>query len=321
MTVESQSITRPLVRIGGGRSSVVYAIGDANSKLCLKQMPLTNGKSMVASARRKAASREICALRLLSEHHPRSIVSFKGASVLSGSISLHMERMDFSLDDLIFAADTRLDDTVIVSLTRGLTTSIKACHDSGIVHRDIKPGNILLGYDGSIKLCDFGLSRKVHSSDSELTECTNQVCSRWYKAVEVLLGDVNQSFAMDIWSLGCIVAELYMLGPIFQGWSDIEQLCIIQSVLGPLDGFSSCTSQTPKAVGLAGVTPSTIPSTCLDFIAKCFEYDPKQRWSIGEASNSLWLVDPQCETLDQAALSARFRGINLTPETLDQTFD
>lgn len=309
MTVKSHE-TIPILLIGTGQYSSVYANGDIRSDSCVKQMPLTNGKSSAASARRKAVSRELCVLRLLRDTEAHHVVRFEGASVLAGNIYIRMERMAFSLDDFVTAVDTRIDESVIVSLARGLAQGIKACHDLGIVHRDVKPGNVLLGQDGSIKLCDFGLCRKVSSSDSELTACTNQVCSRWYKAVEVLLGNGNQSFAMDLWSLGCIAAELYMLSPIFQGWSDLEQLCIIQSVLGSLDQFSSATPTSPSPCGLRAVTPSGMSDNCLEFITKCFEYDPKQRWSVSEAVNSSWLTESQEHNMDQAHLASYFRGIN-----------
>merc|ERR1719397_1622275 len=100
-------------------------------------------------------------------------------------------------------------------------------HKHGYFHRDMKPENVLVS-NGQIKIADFGLAREVRSRPPY----TNYVSTRWYRAPEVLLRSTFYSAPIDIWAVGCIMAELYTCRPLFPGNSEIDEIFKICSVLG-----------------------------------------------------------------------------------------
>lgn len=111
-------------------------------------------------------------------------------------------------------------------------------HSKEIIHRDIKPENLLLSDEGVLKVCDFGFARSLKKNQSAVY--TDYVSTRWYRAPELLVGDANYSKAVDIWAVGCIVAELFTGVPLYPGDSDLHTLELI------LEGASS--QLTPKQV-------------------------------------------------------------------------
>jgi len=131
-----------------------------------------------------------------------------------------------------------------------LLLAVYYMHSADILHRVMKPENILLNNDCELKLCDFGLSRGI---DFELnpTMSTNYVQTRWYRAPELLLNNATVSKETDMWSVGCIMAELVGRRVMFQGKSPIEQMKIIVDKLG-----------TPQAENIKGCAQG------IDFVSK-----------------------------------------------------
>ena len=116
--------------------------------------------------------------------------------------------------------------------------ALKYCHTGGLMHRDLKPSNLLLQEDCTVKLADFGLSRLViemSDSDESASVLTDYVATRWYRAPEVLLGSSSYTTAIDVWSLGCIIAEMYVGKPLLAGTSTMNQLEKILEVTGSPD--------------------------------------------------------------------------------------
>lgn len=107
-------------------------------------------------------------------------------------------------------------------------------HKHGFFHRDIKPENLLCMGPEMIKIADFGLAREIRSRPPY----TDYVSTRWYRAPEVLLRSTNYNSPIDIWAVGCIMAELYTLQPLFPGRSEIDQIFRVTSVLGTPDKVS-----------------------------------------------------------------------------------
>ena len=101
-------------------------------------------------------------------------------------------------------------------------------HRNGFFHRDLKPENILCSTPDLVKIADFGLAREIRSSPPY----TDYVSTRWYRAPEVLLRSTNYSSPIDVWAVGCIMAELYTKRPLFPGNSEIDQIYKVCSVLG-----------------------------------------------------------------------------------------
>jgi len=101
-------------------------------------------------------------------------------------------------------------------------------HRHGFFHRDLKPENLLCSGPELIKIADFGLAREIRSRPP----FTDYVSTRWYRAPEVLLHSTNYGSTIDLWAMGCIMAELYTFRPLFPGSSEVDQLFKICSVLG-----------------------------------------------------------------------------------------
>ncbi|CAG8626807.1 1942_t:CDS:2, partial [Scutellospora calospora] len=155
---------------------------------------------------------------------------------------LIFEYCDMDLKKYIDSAPFGLPVDIIKKFTYQLLCGIKYCHSHRILHRDLKPQNLLIGLDGNLKLADFGLARDFSNSIGVLT---HEVVTLWYRPPELLLGARYYSTGVDMWSVGCIFAEMMSSYALFRGipsWSrenfrdsEIDQLFKIFGILGTPD--------------------------------------------------------------------------------------
>ncbi|XP_063719291.1 cyclin-dependent kinase-like 2 isoform X3 [Symsagittifera roscoffensis] len=124
-----------------------------------------------------------------------------------------------------------MDETRCKKILWQVLKGTEFCHSHNIIHRDIKPENILVSKTNVVKLCDFGFARTL-AAPGEIY--TDYVATRWYRAPELLVGDTTYGKAVDIWALGCLLAEMLTGDPLFPGDSDIDQLHLIMKCFGPL---------------------------------------------------------------------------------------
>ncbi|OQD79040.1 hypothetical protein PENANT_c065G03080 [Penicillium antarcticum] len=142
---------------------------------------------------------------------------------------------DLMATDLHTLLKTKKVDDQFTQLFRGL----KYVHSAGIVHRDLKPSNILINENCDLKICDFGLARTQDSS------MTGYVSTRFYRAPEIMLTWKRYTEKVDIWSAGCIFAEMIIHRPLFPGKDHIDQYCVITELLGspPEDVIANVSSE------------------------------------------------------------------------------
>ena len=114
-----------------------------------------------------------------------------------------------------------LTDAVVRKFMMQLCEGIKYCHSHRVLHRDLKPQNLLIDKDGNLKLADFGLARAF---GVPLRTYTHEVVTLWYRAPEILLGGRQYSTGVDMWSVGCIFAEMCTRKPLFPGDSEIDEI-------------------------------------------------------------------------------------------------
>lgn len=177
----------------------------------------------------------------------------------------------------------------VYQILRGL----KYIHSANVLHRDLKPSNLLVNSDCDLKICDFGLAR-VPGQQEKSEFLSEYVATRWYRAPEVLLNYTNYGTAIDVWSVGCILAELILRKPLFMGSSTLEQLAIINEVLGSPteDDLRDCTNtkardymdSLPKKEGIPFDEIFTnSPTDAIDLISKMLTWDPTKRITVEQA--------------------------------------
>ena len=159
-----------------------------------------------------------------------------------------------------------------------------------MIHRDIKPENLLISLSGSLKLCDFGFARTVNTSEV----LTDYVATRWYRAPELLVG-MPYDISVDMWAIGCMMAELIDAQPLFPGESDIDQIYCIQKALGGfMPAHMECFNKNqifqgmklPKIQKLEGLEKrysGKIEGIAIQFICSLVELDPEKRLTAKEA--------------------------------------
>lgn len=179
---------------------------------------------------RKTTLREVKVLRMLRQEN---IVHLREAFRRKNKLYLVFQYVEKNMLEVLEEKPAGLSVEQVRRYIYQLVQAIYWCHAHAVVHRDIKPENLLVNpKDGRLSLCDFGFARILPTKST--VQLTEYVATRWYRAPELLLGSTNYSLAVDQWAIGCIMGELIDGQPLFPGESDIDQLYIIQRVLGSL---------------------------------------------------------------------------------------
>uniref|UniRef100_A0A2K6MTD1 Cyclin-dependent kinase-like 2 n=1 Tax=Rhinopithecus bieti TaxID=61621 RepID=A0A2K6MTD1_RHIBE len=177
---------------------------------------------------KKIAMREI---KLLKQLRHENLVNLLEVCKKKKRWYLVFEFVDHTILDDLELFPNGLDYQVVQKYLFQIINGIGFCHSHNIIHRDIKPENILVSQSGVVKLCDFGFARTLAAPGEVYTD---YVATRWYRAPELLVGDVKYGKAVDVWAIGCLVTEMFMGEPLFPGDSDIDQLYHIMMCLGNL---------------------------------------------------------------------------------------
>lgn len=242
----------------------------------------------------------IMEIRQLAELNHPNIIKFVGAYSYQGSLYIATEYMPTTLHSIITNPDHTagyLSPPDIKCIMHGVLSGMAYLHENYILHRDLKPANIMISPTGITKIIDFGYSTDY---PGELGPMLHEAMTIWYRPPELLFGCTNYGPASDMWSVGCVFAEMILKHPFLTGNSDFNQLQLIANVFGnpvwpgcdSLPLFREVTPQSqvrPLKDYFSAVTEDTI-----DLLARLFEIDPSKRISASEAlQHPYFTCDPQ----------------------------
>jgi cell division cycle 2-like protein len=203
-----------------------------------------------------------------------------------------MDFIEHDLKTLLSTMRTPFLASEVKTILLQLLSATALCHNNWIIHRDLKTSNLLMNNRGQIKVADFGLARTY--GDPPMGDMTQLVVTLWYRAPELLLGAESYTTAVDLWSIGCIFAELILREPLFPGAGEIDQIGKIFKVLGrPTEVIWPGFKKLPNALkfDLNAIQPYStlrqkfryVTEAGIDLMNKLLTYDPLQRISADEA--------------------------------------
>ncbi|KAK7263667.1 hypothetical protein RJT34_31261 [Clitoria ternatea] len=279
-----------LHKIGQGTYSTVYKARDVTHQkfVALKRVRFDN----LDPESVKFMAREIHVLRRLD--HP-NIVKLEGliTSQTSRSLYLVFEYMEHDLTGLASNPDIKFSEPQLKCYMQQLLSGLDHCHSHGVLHRDIKGSNLLIDNNGVLKIADFGLASFFNPHHS--VPLTSRVVTLWYRPPELLLGANHYGVAVDLWSTGCILGELYTGRPILPGKTEVEQLHRIFKLCGspsedywlklrlshstvfkPPHHYRRCVAETFKEY----------PSTAVKLIETLLSVEPAHRGTAAAALKS-----------------------------------
>lgn len=281
-----------LEKIGQGTYSSVFRARDLETGkiVALKKVRFDNFEPESV----RFMAREIQILRRLQ--HP-NIVKLEGliTSRLSSSIYFVFEYMEHDLAGLSSCPDIKFTEPQIKCYMHQLLSGLEHCHSQGIIHRDIKGANLLVNNEGILKIADFGLANFSNPANNQ--PLTSRVVTLWYRPPELLLGSTDYEATVDLWSVGCVFAEMFLGKAILQGRTEVEQLHKIFKICGsPADEYWK-KSKLPHATIFKPHHPY---ASCLQETFKCL---PATAFSLLETFLS---VDPCTRGTASSALESEY---------------
>ncbi|PVU90944.1 hypothetical protein BB559_004382 [Furculomyces boomerangus] len=313
--------------VGQGAYGFVCQAEHRESKqmVAIKKVTRVSEKEILA----KRCLREIKLLRHFEGHD--NIISLLNIEITDrknfNEVYLIQELMEADLHQIIRSGQALTDphfQYFIYQICRGL----KYIHSANVLHRDLKPGNLLVNADCSLRICDFGLARGYSEvPDANIGFLTEYVATRWYRAPEIMLSFQSYTRAIDMWSVGCILAELLGGKALFKGRDYVDQLNQIINILGTPDDETLQRIGSERAqmyikslpftqkVPFSRLFPSATPNA-LDLLEKLLDFDPTTRITVEEALEHPYLAlyhdvddEPSCEEL----FDFSFEAINSVP--------
>ncbi|ALC46702.1 maker207 [Drosophila busckii] len=279
-------------KIGEGTYGIVYKAcnNQTGQDVALKKIRLEGESEGVPST----AMREISLLKNLKH---KNVVQLFDVIISGNNLYMIFEYLNMDLKKLMDKKKDVFTPELIKSYMYQIFDALCFCHTSRILHRDLKPQNLLVDTAGNIKLADFGLARAFNVPMRALT---HEVVTLWYRAPEILLGTKYYSTGVDIWSLGCIFAEMIMRKSLFPGDSEIDQLYRIFRTLGTPDenkwpGVTQLPDFKPKFPKWeVPNVPSIIQKHAANELILCMlSYDPSLRISAKDALQHAYFADVQ----------------------------
>ena len=301
-----------IAQVGQGTYGQVFkahALTNRNTLFALKKIRMETEKEGFPVT----AVREIKLLQSL--HHPHLITLHQMAYSQSGSIYMVFEYMPYDLAGLLrHLPESVSTREVVQSVMRQVFEALDYLHGSErILHRDLKPSNILLDRQGNVKLADFGLARTITQYPpwcSQKENCvsflTNRVCTIWYRAPELLLGSTTYDASADVWSAGCVMAELLNRRTLFAKTDEFTQLEAITKKLGVSVEESDYLRGLPWGY-LRPVDPflreciiySMEDNEAEDLLVRCLRIKPEDRITAREALEHPFLKNVPIVSLDR----------------------
>jgi len=289
-----------LEKIGEGTYGIVYKAKDKQTGkvIALKKIRLDSDTEGVPST----AIREIALLRELT--HP-NIVQLLDVIQSQKHLFLVFEYLNQDLKKYMDTAPpTGIELNLVKSYMYQLLNGIAFCHSHRVLHRDLKPQNLLIDTEGNIKLADFGLARAF---GLPVRSYTHEVVTLWYRAPEILLGCKLYSTAVDVWSIGCIFVEMITRKALFPGDSEIDQLFKVFRTLGTpnetvwpgVSDLKEYKSDFPKwrRQPFSKILTS-LDSNGLDLLEKLLTYQPSKRISAKTALLHPYFSDVEHVNMD-----------------------
>lgn len=303
-----------LEKLGEGTYATVFkGRNRQNGELvALKEIHLDSEEGTPSTAIRE--------ISLMKELRHDNIVALHDVIHTENKLMLVFEYMDKDLKKHMDARGPhgQLDPMSIKSFMQQLLRGIAFCHENRVLHRDLKPQNLLINSKGQLKLGDFGLARAF---GIPVNTFSNEVVTLWYRAPDVLLGSRTYNTSIDIWSAGCIMAEMYTGRPLFAGTTNDDQLQKIFRLMG-----------TPSEVSWPGISKypeykttfrvyatqdmrlflPQIDPVGLELLGYMLQLRPEMRISAADALRHRWFQDlPQMQ-------QARGQSSHVQPQQIHQ---
>ena len=271
--------------VGEGAYGVVYKCKNkiTNEFVAIKKFKETDDEIVIKTMKRE--------LEMLKKIKHENIVEYKESFIHKKNLYLVFEYVEKNLLELLQETPNGISPPKIKYLIYQLIKAIKYLHSKNIIHRDIKPENLLINPDLKLKLCDFGFARevKLNMENNNISQMTDYVATRWYRAPELLLSGGIYGPEVDYWAIGCIMGELIDGNPIFPGDDEYDQLNYIIKIIGNLPiQFTEMFYENPifqgkdllfvdKIESLDKRYLGKISKDAIDFMKQLLRIDPSKR--------------------------------------------
>ena len=291
-----------LDKVGEGTYGSVYKAADraTGALVALKRIKLSSNER---EGMPLTSLREVSLLRRL--RHP-NIVKLLEVAVGSklGSLFLAFEFCEYDLSRLLDSMPSPFTPSETKCLLEQLLSAMAFMHTNLVIHRDIKLSNLLLTSNGTLKLCDFGLARRIDGNAAAEGSYTSKVVTLWYRAPELLFGATRYGAQIDMWAFGCIMGELLLHRPLLPGSTELKQVQLIAELLGtPSEKIWPAFPSLPLATKMklpeqpynelphrfARVKPAP---DALELLENLLRYDPLTRISASEALRHRYFSAP-----------------------------